>query len=282
MMRSVLDEYQERVLIGEIYLPISRLVKYYGENGRECDLPYNFSLVTLPWEARRIAAAIEKYESALPQGAWPNWVLGNHDVRRIASRAGAAQAGVASMLLLTLRGTPTMYFGDELGLEDVRVPADAVQDPVGKNLGAAFSRDPARTPMQWDGGPTAGFTTGKPWLPLSADHARVNVAAQAEDPRSMLSLYRRLIALRQSEPALMVGSYSALPAEGDLIAFVREHDGKRFVVVLNLGGEETSFDLPKELKLGRIVACTDVAREGMDAFEEVVMRANEGLVLETS
>jgi alpha-glucosidase len=279
-MRAVLDEYERRVLIGEIYLPIDRLVKYYGEEGPECHLPCNFLLVTLPWEARRIAAAIDKYEHALPSDGWPNWVLGNHDVRRIATRAGAAQAGVAAMLLLTLRGTPTVYAGDELGMEDVPVPPEAQHDPVGKNIGPGFSRDPSRTPMQWHSGANAGFTSGEPWLPISADYERVNVAVQSEDAASLLNLYRRLIALRRSEPALTIGSYVPLPAAGDLIAYVREHGAKRFVVALNLGKETTSFDLPEEAKLGRIVASTDLNRQGMDVFEALEVRTNEGVVLQ--
>jgi len=275
-MRGVLDEYGERVLIGELYLPIDRVVKYYGEKGPECHLPYNFLLITLPWEARRIAAAIGKYEGALPEGGWPNWVMGNHDRPRIATRAGPRQAGVAAMLLLTLRGTPTVYYGDEMGMEDVPMPPEMAQDPVEKTIGPGFGRDPARTPMQWDGGPNAGFTTGKPWLPLSRDYARVNVAAQSEDPRSLLNLYRRLIALRQSEPALMVGSYTALPAEGDVIAYLREHEGRRFLVVLNLGPEAAMLNTAEN---GRVAVCTDVAREGEAVAGEVALRGNEGMVV---
>ena len=146
-MRGVLDEYGERVLIGELYIEMDRLMMYYGEDGPECHMPFNFSLVLMRWDARRIAALVDQYEGALPAGAWPNWVLGNHDVPRIAARAGRAQVAVAAMLLLTLRGTPTMYCGDELGMEAVAVPDEAIQDPVGINLGPGFSRDPSRTPM---------------------------------------------------------------------------------------------------------------------------------------
>jgi alpha-glucosidase len=282
MMRSVLDEYGDRVLIGEIYLPIDRLMKYYGENGPECHLPYNFLLATLPWDARRIAAAIDKYENALPAGAWPNWVLGNHDVRRIATRAGRDQTAVAAILLLTLRGTPTMYYGDELGLEDVSLPKGTVFDPVGKNIGAEFSRDPARTPMQWDCGPGGGFTSGTPWLPFSADHDRVNVGTQSEDPDSLLNLYRRLITLRQSSEALVVGSYDAVPAEGDVLAYVREHDGERFLVALNLGGDPTTLGLPESAASGTIAVCTDASREGLEVTETLELPPNQGVVVSVS
>jgi alpha-glucosidase len=279
-MRAVLDEYGDRVLIGEIYLPVPRLVAYYGENGDGCHMPYNFQLVLMRWDARRIAAAIDAYEGHLPNHGWPNWVIGNHDRPRIVAKAGRKQAGVAAMLLLTLRGTPTMYYGDELGMDNVPIPPEAVQDPQERNIpGLGAGRDPERTPMQWDSGPNARFTTGKPWLPVAADYQRVNVATESEDPQSVLSLYRRLIRLRQSEPALMVGSYEAVPAEGDIVAYIRTDGEKRFLIILNLGPEKVSFDLPEGRGLCQVVACTDVRREGTDVFEALEVRGDEALVI---
>ncbi|MBX6340831.1 MAG: alpha-amylase, partial [Thermomicrobiaceae bacterium] len=219
-MRRVLDEYPERLMIGELYLPIPRLVAYYGAGGAGAHLPANFHLILTAWDAARIRALIDTYEGFLPAYAWPNWVLGNHDRSRIASRVGPEQARVAAMLLLTLRGTPTMYYGDEIGMRDVLIPPDRVQDPLERNVpGIGLGRDPERTPMQWEPGPNAGFTTGEPWLPLADDYQTCNVEVEREDPRSMLSLYRRLIALRRAEPALHVGSYAPVPAEGSVLAY---------------------------------------------------------------
>ncbi len=151
-MRSVIEEYEDRVMIGEIYLPIERLVTYYGNEGTGIHLPYNFQLILLPWDARKIDSAIHAYEALLPTWGWPNWVLGNHDKSRVATRVGSAQARVAAMLLLTLRGTPTIYYGDEIGMHDVPIPPDRIHDPVEKNMpGLGLGRDPQRTPMQWDG-----------------------------------------------------------------------------------------------------------------------------------
>src|SRR6185369_4869433 len=165
-LRAVIDEFPERVLIGEIYLPIERLVAYYGRDLRGAHLPFNFTLLETAWQARAIAGLIEQYEGALPAGGWPNWVLGNHDRPRVASRVGAAQAGVAAMLLLTLRGTPTLYYGDELGMQQVAIAPEQVRDPFEKNVpGMGQGRDGCRTPMQWDGSPGAGFTDSVPWLP---------------------------------------------------------------------------------------------------------------------
>ncbi len=143
---------RDRVLIGEIYLPLERLMAYYGDGRlRGRHLPFNFQLIARRGRRRASPRSSRDYEAALPPGAWPNWVLGNHDQPRIASRVGAAQARVAAMLLLTLRGTPTLYYGDELGMQDVPIPPRPVQDPWEKNEpGLGLGRDPERTPMQWD------------------------------------------------------------------------------------------------------------------------------------
>ena len=122
----------ERVLIGEIYLPLERLVTYYGPDLSGVHLPFNFQLLQTTWKADAIAKVIADYEAALPPDAWPNWVLGNHDQPRIAHRVGVRQARVAAMLLLTLRGTPTMYYGDEIGMTNVADPARACARPVGE------------------------------------------------------------------------------------------------------------------------------------------------------
>src|SRR5262249_43124926 len=143
----------------------------------------------------------------------------------IASRVGAAQARVAAMLLLTLRGTPTIYYGDEIGMEQVAIPDAAAHDPVAHNLpGLGLGRDGCRTPMQWDAGSYAGFSGVQPWLPLEAVYQQRNVAALEADERSIYQLHRKLIALRRRHPALQVGSYRPLAAEGDLLVYLRETD----------------------------------------------------------
>jgi alpha-glucosidase len=277
-MRALLDEFDERVLIGEIYLPIERLVKYYGADPsgemRGAHLPFNFQLLSAPWDARHLAGLIAEYERLLPAGAWPNWVLGNHDKPRIASRVGPAQARVAAMLLLTLRGTPTLYYGDELGMRDLPIPPGRVQDPLERRLpGLGLGRDPQRTPMQWSATPHAGFTSGEPWLPVSPDHVRVNVAAQRADPGSMLALYQRLIALRRAEPALQRGSFKLLESSGDVLAYER---GKTFRVALNLGGAPQRLALPPN---GTVVLSTSLDRAGERPAKILELRPHEGLIV---
>ncbi|TDH62484.1 DUF3459 domain-containing protein [Dankookia rubra] len=245
-MRRVTDGYaNQRLLIGEAWLPIDRLVAYYGVDLGGFHLPFNFHLITTPWSAAAIADLVRRYEAALPPGAWPNWVLGNHDRSRVASRLGPQQARLAAMLLLTLRGTPTLYQGEELGLTDVPIPPALVQDPWEKRVpGLGLGRDPVRTPLPWEDAPQAGFTTGKPWLPLGDDHAAMNAAAQAHDPASMLSLYRALLALRRREAALALGRIESVAAEGEVLRYARidPGDGRRLLVALNLGGAEQALD----------------------------------------
>lgn len=280
MMRRLTDRYSDRVLIGEIYLPLDRLVAYYGEDGGGAHLPFNFQLILLPWDAPMIFATVSEYEGALPPDGWPNWVLGNHDKSRIASRVGGEQARVAAMLLLTLRGTPTLYYGDEIGMTDVAIPPELVQDPHEMNEpGKGLGRDPERTPMQWDATENAGFTRGTPWLPLPVDYGERNVAAQRDDPDSMLSLHRRLLELRRREPALSVGGYAPVVATEQIMAYLREHDGRTLLVALNLGHEPGYLTPQKWEPRGTVLLGTHRNREGTTIEGRIELRGDEGVVV---
>jgi len=254
---------------------------YYGASGKGAHLPFNFQLIRLPWNAQEIAAAIERYEALLPSYAWPNWVLGNHDKPRIATRVGAAQARVAAMLLLTLRGTPTLYYGDELGMHDVAILPDQVQDPFEKNVpGLGLGRDPVRTPMQWTAGSGAGFTTGAPWLPLADDFNTVNVAALREQPASLLTLYRRLIELRRAEAALAVGAFAALTGNEDVMAYIRKSGERRFLIALNLSSRPRRFDLSALEAQAVIRLSTHLDREQEQPADDLQLRGDEGVIVE--
>jgi alpha-glucosidase len=185
------------------------------------------------------------------------------------------------MLLLALRGTPTLYYGDELGMRDVPIPPDRVRDPWEKNTpGLGLGRDPVRTPMPWDGSPGGGFTTGEPWLPMGEDHRSQNVAAQRGDPTSMLTLYRRLIALRRVEPALLLGTYRPAGVGEDWLAFLRESGGRRLLVALNLGSEPRAIELPGPA--GRVLLSTALDRDGEPVQGSIGLRGDEGVILELS
>lgn len=281
-MRQLLDTYPGRMMIGEIYLPIHKLVAYYGAESNEAHLPFNFMLLSLPWNAQQIAAAIDEYEGALPRDGWPNWVLGNHDQPRITSRVGGQQARVAALLLLTLRGTPTIYYGEELAMQDVPIPISEVQDPQGLNMpDKNLSRDPARTPMQWDGSPNAGFSAATPWLRVGNQYKRVNVAVQKDDPYSQLSLYRRLIGLRQSEPSLLWGDYTPLYADTQALAYRRQaHGHKAFLVVLNLSHRPCYLQIKKQPLRGKVVLSCSGELEGSTVTENLQLGGDEGILVE--
>jgi alpha-glucosidase len=276
-MRAILDSFAgDRLLIGEIYLPVDRLVAYYGRDLKGVQMPFNFQLINAAWNAEGLGTIIRDYEAALPSGAWPNWVLSNHDQSRIGSRIGAAQARVAATLLLTLRGTPTIYYGEEIGMVDVPIPPDRVQDPAEKNQpGLGLGRDPERTPMPWDPSTHGGFTTGTPWLPLGADHATVNATTLDRDPGSILTLYKRLIALRRSHPALVDGTIGAVEAQGAVLTYERRHDDERVAVLLNLGHNAQQV----AIGTGAILLSTHLDRADEQVEGEVTLHPDEGLLI---
>lgn len=282
-MRALVDAYAgDRVLIGEIYLEAEKLVKYYGSQLDEVHMPFNFQFITMEgWSAETIRSCVDPYEAMLPTGAWPNWVLGNHDRPRIATRIGRDQIRVAQMLLLTLRGTPTCYYGDELGMENVVVPVEMINDPAGKK-NPLFSRDPERSPMQWDASPNAGFSAAgvQPWLPIAKEYQQQNIEVEQQDLHSYLSLVRALLSLRHSMPALSIGMYtSVLDVPEGCFAFLREHEEQRILVVLNCSGHDLEVTLP-HLDQGRIILATGLDREGKVELSALRLPANEGYIIE--
>jgi alpha-glucosidase len=278
-LRQVTEEFKDRVLIGEIYLPLNRLMTYYGKDLSGVQMPFNFQLLQTVWDATVIRNLIEQYEMALPPGGWPNWVLGNHDNPRIASRVGIDQARIAAMLLLTLRGTPTMYYGDELGMLDVPIPADRVQDPFEKNVpGKGLGRDPSRTPMLWDATPYAGFSDHPPWLPVTPDHSTVNVECQSREAGSFLALHRALLRLRRCYPSLSIGNYVRFPGPRSVLAYLRDVRGERLLIALNFGAEASELSL-RSMGAGRTLLSSCMDRVDEKVIDVLRLRSNEGIVV---
>ena len=272
-MRAVAERYGGRLLIGEIYLPVEQLAHYYGLDRPEVQLPFNFLLIETAWEADTLGAMIARYEAVLPATGWPNWVFGNHDRPRIAGRVGEAQARCAAMLLLTLRGTPTIYYGDELGMLDAVIPQDRVRDPRElREPGLGLGRDPVRTPLAWDRSAGHGFTRGEPWLPFGDDAPYANVAAQQHDSGSMLALYRRLLALRREHPSLGIGDFSLVRADDGVLAYERCCAGERLVIALNLSSEARPFSA-----LGADTAVCLLSTTG--AWSGTALAPNQGVIL---
>lgn len=280
-MRKILDAYEERMMIGEIYLPINKLMSYYGIDNKGAHLPFNFQLLSLQWDAQKISAAIDEYEGALPPDGWPNWIIGNHDNPRITSRVGVHQAKVAAILLLTLRGTPTIYYGDEIGMRDVPIPIEEVQDPQGLNMpDKNLSRDPERTPMQWSNSKNAGFSDEKPWLRIDKAFPRINVEVLQDDPFSMLSLYKRLIKLRQKEKSLLYGDYIPVFADRHVLAFARQAEGEqKFLMVLNLSHGPCHYKSTKLPLKGIIEIATTPELEGDRVQDSISLSGDEGIIV---
>lgn len=249
-IRMILDGYsqdQPRFSVGEIHLTDwDEWAAYYGDDD-ELHMPYNFALVAGEWTGAWARNVVDSLEAAIPDNAWPNYVLGNHDEPRIASRLGAQRARLAVLLLLTLRGTPTLYYGDELGMLQADIPPEEQQDPWGRRR-PGLGRDGCRTPMQWLPEEGAGFSTAKSWLaPNDPDHL-LNVAAQLGDPTSTLSFYRRLLTARRASEALRHGSYE--PIEGvptDCFAYCRSAEGESVAVYLNFGDHQLTVRVEGEL-----------------------------------
>jgi len=288
-VRAVVDGYdeRERVTLGEIHeYDLERWATYYGRpdaDGRPQGLhmPINFGLLQTPWTAEGVRAHVDAVERLVPEGAWPNYVLGNHDERRLATRLGPAEARLGAVLLLTLRGTPTLYYGDELGIPDVDVPMEKRRDPAGITSGVpALGRDSGRTPMAWDASPSAGFSAAAPgnlWLPLHPDHAVLNVATEGEDPASMLTLYRRLLHLRRTTPVLQqAGAYRPLDGTPSSVFAYTRGEGD-VLVALNFSPGEVPFSPPGGDAWSPLLSTHGpVSKNNLRAWEGVVLGRRDG------
>jgi len=274
-IRSVLDEYENRFAVGEIHEPDwERWAQYYGTSGDGLHMPFNFSLLWASWDTNDFREKIENQESVLPPGAWGNHVLGNHDEPRFATRFGRSRVRAAAVLLLTLRGTPTLYYGEELGLIDCVIEPGNEQDPWGQNH-PGLNRDGCRSPMQWTRGPGMGFTSGAtaPWLPF-ADPS-TSVADQVDDRESTLSLYRSLLDVRAHTPALSIGSLEVLAANADhVLSFARTHDHDTVYVAINFTGERQPYSFPHD-----VTQILGTATDRTDTFTETILEPNEAIIV---
>lgn len=271
--RRVTDSYAERMMVGETWpREQERLADYLRPD--ELQLGFNFRFLLAHYDANRFRTAIELTEKSFGPGAWPTWTLSNHDFPRHISRYSYggdadARARVAAVMIMALRGTPFIYYGEEIGMRDAEIPADRVLDPVG--------RDGCRSPMQWNGALNGGFSASpRTWLPCG-DFKAVNVARQMADPHSMLSLYRRLVRLRKSTPALAEGSYRALDgAPEDCLVFHRDTPAQHLVVALNFSAEPHEIDLPA----GIILLSTIAARPAKSTKSPLRLAPNEAVIME--
>ena len=253
-LRQVADE-NNAVLIGETYTSNrEELKEYYGDHNDEIQLPMDFMFCEVnKLSPNDFRTQIANAEST---GGWPVYVIGNHDMTRSYNRYGDGQhndqiAKVMAGMYLTLRGTPVMYYGEELGMENNDpVRKEDVKDPIGiAGWPKEKGRDGERTPMQWNDSPNAGFSQAAPWLPVPASYKTHNVASELKDPDSVLQFYKRLLTLRHHEPALLDGDYVALNQDNaDVLSYLRRYKNEAVLVVLNMSNtrQRISFDLSAE------------------------------------
>ena len=286
-MRKLVDKYDDRMIVGETYLPYDQLIQYYGKNNDECHMPFNFHLLEADWDAKIICKLVDDYEAILPEGCWPNYVLGNHDRKRLATRIGQAQAKVANMMLLTLRGTPTIYYGEEIGMHDGIIPPEFIQDPPAVNqpeIADEVGRDPVRTPMQWSDLPNAGFSSENvvTWLPIADDYKDRNVAIQEKQKTSDLALFKALTKLRGSEPALTIGNYKSVDSDNENIYVYKRTYGnsKSYLIVLNFSSKQHVINLLNTANEGSVAISTLMDRKGKVELSKLSIRPDEGLVIE--
>jgi alpha-glucosidase len=266
---------ESRVLIGETPVKIDVLADYYGDGADELHLAFNFPFISSTFDAA-MRTIVEETETLLPPGAWPAWTGSNHDMSRFATRWAnddPFKARAAIMMLLSLRGTPVLYQGDEIGLGDTEVAHEDMRDPLGVLYWPAYAgRDAMRTPMQWRDTEGGGFCAPgvSPWLPFG-DVKACNVEDQHKDPGSMLVLTRDLISLRRHTPDLRTGQYASVGAPQGIWAWRR---GEDVLVALNLGDHDAAF----EGFSGQILIGTDRRRDAESFSGSVPIRAWEGLV----
>jgi alpha-glucosidase len=270
-LRGVADEYAERLLVAEAYLPVERLARYLGDGLSDgFQRAFDFELPMIEWGAEPFRRTIERAERFTPPGAEPTWALSNHDLSRHATRFGERRSRLAALLLLSMRGTICVYAGEEIGMVDAPASATPLHD--------RFGRDRQRTPMQWDASPTGGFTDGAPWLPL-VDPASRNVAEQSRDPESLLNHYRRLLELRRSSKALRHGALRLVPdLPSEVLAWTREAAGERILMVANMGESPVAVDLSDIGPNASVLAGTG-SRRGPVGQANLQLDPREGLLL---
>ena len=252
-LRELLDSFPERYAVGETYAATpQKAASYCGPDKLHAAFSFDFTSQELffPWNPGWIMDQIARREQTFnAAGVWPTTVMSNHDLPRAASRYAKgeqdAQARIAMALLLTLRGTPFMYYGEEIGMRNITLKRSEVQDPAGRPYWPIYKgRDGCRAPMQWDDSRNAGFSGTKPWLPVHPDYLQRNVAAQQADPGSLWHFTKRLLALRKAYPALCRGDYTSLEAGHGCLAYLRSMAGKTVLVAINFNGRPASIEVP--------------------------------------
>jgi alpha-glucosidase len=265
-LRTLLNSYPDRMSVAEVYsLPPgdSFVAASYLQTGEDSvNMAFDFSLMLRSWNARKYYRSIRKWYSLIPEKGWPCNVLSNHDLHRNIDRFRfrrhkEKKARVAAMLLLTLKGTPFLYYGDEIGMRNARLRKKDILDPLGKLFWPFFKgRDKGRSPMQWNADQHAGFSECTPWLPVNDDYVSLNVKSQESDEYSFYNFYRRLIRVRKDHDALSRGDwFPVINGKHGLLVYLRKFQEERILILLNFSRRRRKFEIP-DYGSGRIILST--------------------------
>ncbi len=282
--KFISENSKEGFLVTESYLnkkgtdAIPLYKQYYESISSGNVIPFNFELQRIPWSAESYRKFVTAYIKALTPKELPTFVFGNHDKPRVATRFGRGQAKIAAVLLLTLPGMPVIYYGEELGMEDVHIPREMVHDM--KEFGSpGFGRDPVRTPMQWDTSDNAGFTKGRPWLPLEDVWKERNVAMQDSQETSMLKLYRKLLKLRIEDTVFLNGAYDDFDAQNNnVFAFTRSVEDDSRLILLNFTDQEQECSV----KNGELLLSTAFDQHKDSHTTKITLKPYEACILKGS
>lgn len=295
-LTDVIEQYPDRVMIFEDYpddieSTRDQYLGFYSVNPR-VSMPFNFQGMWVPWDAREVANFINDFQGMLLPEHVPVYCFSNHDQPRLATRFGQRHARLVAVLQFTLPGLPVMYYGDEIGMENVEIPFDRIQDPVelrkrvldggqpvtaeDGDQGMYMGRDPERTPMQWDMSPHAGFSTREPWLPVSPNYQNINVATELSDPSSSFALYRTLLYLRTHHPALRDGDYLEIPDENrDIFRYRRINSTEKIEVILNFSDHSATVGDAR----GSIICSSYMSSHPARDNDTITVRPNEGIIV---
>ena len=247
ILNKVINEFEDRFMVCEIYTFLHEIVNLYKIVDHHSFAPFNFSFISLPWKAQEQKKFIDQFDELVGHDYFPTYVLGNHDQPRISTRLGRDSARTATLLQLTLRGIPFIYYGEELGMKNVEIPEEKTKDPMAVNMKQLnFGRDPERTPMQWDNSQFGGFSNVEPWLPLEKDFKRKNVVSETKDSQSFLNLYKAIIHLRKKRASLREGKLIPLTLKNQqMLGFMRQKGKEKTLILTNFSQAEQKVELPQ-------------------------------------
>ncbi|MFY0650842.1 MAG: alpha-glucosidase [Cyclobacteriaceae bacterium] len=257
-LRELIDSYDDKMIVGEIFAPppgnATVAASYLGDGKNQLHMAFDFTLIFKRWSASHYYSAIENWYKQIPKKGWPSFVFSNHDLFRSKNRLGVGKdkeekTKIMAVLLLTLRGTPFLYYGEELGMENIKLSKKHIVDPLGKKYWPLFAgRDIARSPMQWTDERYAGFSTSEPWLPVHKNFEDINLKTLEADQDSILNLYKKLIALRKEYPSLSMGDWKPIiKGENGLISYYRIYQNRKIQIILNFTSQKKKYQNGKEV-----------------------------------